>query len=323
MPFARTALLKPDVETALAKQMLPLWRADFTAEQIMKELDFGEPFLVIKHKRVDNPYIKLQKFHVWNYRTKFNKGKEKHLKRFKNKFKPREGHGIPKGQSRYKDKQDETMSFTEFRNTLDAELPLIEGIDQKYCNFIQRKRAFLITLFWCPLRKSEVYERVEKDFKIMGDALKINLYRKKKYYKLGAKTEPFFLKLQIPLVNEVVNWVLKSKKEWKVPLVDKEGNIVTDDNGKPILNRHPFNFNSWTAWHYVKTIFPNKTCHYFRFNWITKAISNARDPRYIINELLIDTGLNIQTVRSYIMDNPRFRGAINVREAELIREYEE
>lgn len=281
MGITRTALLKPEVENQLRLDLKELWTAGKTAKEIADILEFG-----VK----DTKYAQLKVFHVWLYRSKF-------AKKYPRSFPKRGNAGIRKGQPRYKTKPEETMSFTEFKEQLNRELPKVEYKSDIYTAYVCRKRAYLILHFWCPLRKSEIYERLGKDFRLKGKFLKIDLYRKKKFYKQNADTEPFYLNVDLPLVDEVIFWVKRFGK-----------------------NKRPFDFCGVTAWRYVKDVFPTKFPHFWRFDWITKAIDNAKDPGKILIDLLQDTGLNIQTVKSYIMKNPRFRGSINARELELIKE---
>jgi len=285
MGFTRSPKLDPVLEVKLAEEMHPLWTNGETAKEIATILEFGVP---------NTPFEKLQVFHVWNYRTKFNKGvgengKYKHLEPYKGKFRRRRTGGTVKGKSRYKSKPEETMSFQTFQSKLDSAVPKIPS------PYTMRKRAYLILHYWSPLRKAEITERLGTDFKVKGDFCVINLYRKKKYYKPTAKPEPFYLSLELPLVNEVVEWVSR------------------------FTNERPFNFTNVTAWKYVKEVFPGLYPHYFRFSYITKGVENTTDPGKLIPNLLADTGLDMQTVISYIMINPRFRGSINQRELDILR----
>jgi integrase len=261
--FTRTALLTADEEQQLQMEIKPLWLNGTSARLIAKQLNFGVP---------NTPYAKLKKHNIYLYRIKWGFPKSPNA---------RQGAGIQKGQKRYRNKQKKTMSFAEFKEKLNAAVP-----NDNY-EYNLRKRAYLILSFWCPLRKSEIFERLRKDFKVEGDLLTIDLYRKKKYYKLNADTEPFRIPLEAPMLGEVLDWLNTWGPE-----------------------ERPFNFGGDTAWRYVKDVFPDYYPHFFRFDWITKGIENAREPGTIIGKMLSDTGLDIRTIKSYIMANPKFQASI-------------
>ena len=278
MVFTRSPKLRPDIETQLKEEMKPLWKSGLTAKQIAYRLGFGEPRFRIDRDFVPDPrYEKLRTYHVWFYRQKFG---------FQHRRKSAQG---GKGKSRYKVKHKEVMSFVEFQMTLNEK---VAKIDEPYC---QRMRAFLILLYWTPLRNTEIIERVRRDFTIKDGMLKIDLYRKKKYYRPNAEPEPFFLRTTYPMVDEVISWVDRFDK-----------------------NERPFDFKRWTAWNYVRQVFPTYYPHFFRFNYITRGVNNAEEPGSLIRALLEDTGLDIATVSEYVMADSRFRNSLNDRELELI-----
>lgn len=315
MVFTRRAILEPDIEKQLAKQMFPLWRDGMKAKQIAEELEFGEP-----------PYKKLKKHHVYFYRTKFNKGtgdkgKYKHLKRFEGKFPRRRKAAFGKSdeyeiKNRYKDKKEKVMNFQTFKRGLNT-LKVTDEFGEGYSRMIRRKRAYLILHFWTPLRKSEIFQRKISDFDLDEGFLKIDLYRKKKYYSPGADTEPFYLEVNLKMVNEVVDWIFG--EEWKKPLRDENGELVKEKKTKKhIFTERPFDFTGWTAWRYVKDTFPTYYPHFFRSNYITRSIRNIKEPGALIYELVRDTGLDVQTIERYIMKNPRFRGRLNREQQEFM-----
>jgi hypothetical protein len=275
--FKRMPLLSPEVEVKLAEEMLPLWDKGFKAKEIAEELNFGR-----------GDYAKLKTLHVWFYRLKFNDARYEHLKEFKGQFQRRKK-GIAKGKSRYKEKFDETMSFSEFKSLLNQNAPVYDNDE------VMMKRAYFILHYWTPLRKSEILERVRRDFKVKREFLVINLYRKKKHYGPNAKPEPYYLLLELPLVDEVVEWIKKFKS-----------------------NEHPFNITPLKAWYWAKETFDGRYPHYFRFDYITKAVENAEDARTILSELLDDTRMDITTVTGYVMASSKHRAAISKRELELI-----
>ena len=176
MVFTRSSLLDKEQEVKLAEKMVVLWKSGKTAIQIASDLQFGV---------FGTPYARFNEKSVYTYKAKFNKGlgdkgTYKHLERFTDKFAKRCG-GITKGLPRYKNKPTEPIKFKAFEDTLNKILPKVAYKEKDwFSNYVCRKRAYLILLFWTPLRKSEIYERVAKDFIIEGDSLKIDLYRKKK-----------------------------------------------------------------------------------------------------------------------------------------------
>lgn len=284
--IARAPVLTDIIQDKLQKDLTPLWTEGKTATEIAKELHFG---------KLGNPYEKLKRYHVYFYRAKFNLP----IRLGKNGRVP----GIKKGQSRYKHQPENIMEYAEFKNKLDSECPL-KDLEQQHPGFqayILRKRAYVITHFWCPLRKSEIYERELEDFSQSGENLKIDLFRKKKH---ATKKEPFFLSLKLPLAQEVSDWIFKHQNMW---LTDK--------------NRRPFKMNGDTAWKYVKSVFGEDYFpHFARFNYVTRSVEHAKDPGKLISSLLKDTGLDIQTVMKYIMANTRFSGELNQTELELLQQ---
>jgi integrase len=276
--FKRMPLLSPEVEVKLAEEMLPLWGQGLKAKEIADELNFGR-----------GDYAKLKTFHVWFYRLKFNDARYEHLKDFKGQFQRRK-RGIAKGKSRYKEKFDETMPFSEFKSLLNR------NVSKSDDDEVMMKRALCILFYWTPLRRSEILERVRKDFKVKRDYLVINLYRKKKSYLPTAKPEPFYLLLELPLVDEVVEWIEKFKS-----------------------NERPFDITPLKAWYWVKDVFEGRYVHFFRYNFITKAVENSEDARTILAELLDDTRMDITTVTGYVMASPKHRAAISRRELKTLR----
>jgi hypothetical protein len=268
MSFVRSPVLKPALRKKLKEKLTPLWqRPDMTAPMIAKELKFGLS---------GTDFQKLKMYHVYFYRAKF---------------------GLPprreriKGFSRYKNKQEELMSYETFCEVLDKKL------DRKTFHH-RRQRSYLILHYWTPLRKSEIYERVISDFEIKSDLLTIHLLRKKKKYSRNVTDEPINVPLAFPKMDEVIEWL--QKKEWK-------------KNNNP-LNR-PWNISHQTAWRYVNQIFPGYYPHFFRFNYITE---EANDPETSLAELRAKTGLHIVTLNSYLMKSERLQEAIDRRRLKRI-----
>jgi len=298
--FARQPLLPVVVEKGLVEELKIRLSVGDSARSIARDLGFGDIRLDKRDKdgkvieRFRNPaYNKLKIFHVWLYREKYNKQvdeKNKNLPLDKQlpliPRSPRayKNAGIKKGESRYKHKREDPMSFTEFRDILNKNLPF-ENRDS-----IRKQRAFLILGYWCVLRKSEIYERKRKDFSVKNDLLTITLYRKKKYYRVGSQPEPFPVPLgqsDKSMLNEVVEWI------------DTFGD-----------EEYPFKMSSNTAWIYVRDVFPGLYPHFWRGDWITKGIDNADDPAELLRKLLKDTGLDIRTISYYIMKNTRHQAEI-------------
>lgn len=224
-------------------------------------------------------YEKLKPYHVYYYRQKF-------------RFRKRREGPFAKGESRYKDKKEEVMPFEVFVNTLNEKVP-------PSTFYARRQRTYLILHYWTPLRKSEIYERTIDDFEFKKDFLVIHLLRKKKTYKPTVKDEPLHVPLGFPLMNEVADWLIK--KEWFNP--------------KTNPNNRPWNISGVTAWHYVNSVFEGYYPHFFRFNWITDALS---DPETTIAEIVAKTGLHIVTVNRYIMSSMRLQKNIDLRKLEKL-----
>jgi hypothetical protein len=270
--FVRQPLLKPEVEAELKKEMSSWWNNGYTAKQIADYLWFGKP---------GTRYEKLKPYHVYFYRQKFG-------------FRRRRRAPFKKGTSRYKDKQEDVMSYQEFKAALDEKVPKNPSFHDR------RKRTYLILHYWTPLRASEIYERTIDDFELKKAVLVIHLLRKKKHHKPSVKDEPLEVPLALPLMDEVVEWLLS--RDWVVvPNLKKW-------KRKQRLNPHnrPWNISSWTAWHYVNEVFAGYYPHYFRFRWITDAAAkHAGAP-----ELKAATGLHLATLNEYILAPKRLQAQI-------------
>lgn len=307
--FKRTALLKPETETKLANELLPIWnKKKYTAKQIASMLGFGNE---------DSTYENLKPYHIYYYRQKFNKGKQKgkrstrHLKEFKGKFPPHENVGIKKGKDRYKHPPERKMSLPEFEEKLNTTLPETEYTGDWYSTYVCRKRAYLILHYLSPLRRSEIVERKYSDFKLKDGYLVIDLYRKKKYYhtdengKITDKSEPFELMLlNRPIFNELVKWVTTKR-------YDKKGNLI----------ERPFNFTGQMGLNYVNDVFGEEIYpHFFRYNWITSAVDETKDPETIIRDIMRDTKLSPQIVVKYIMQGKKLKGTVQNRRYKVWKE---
>jgi integrase len=281
MPIRRQAILTPTQEITLAQKLEPLWSQGLSAAEIAYELTFGR-----------GEYSMLKRYHVWFYRQKFDRAEYHWLIPFKGHF-PRRKKGIRPGHSRYADKFEEVLPHREFKLLLNKNLSKDEDDEEVMMN-----RAYCILQYWTPLRKSELLERLRKDFKVKEDCLVITLYRKKKHYAPNAKPEPCNLLLSLPYVDEVVEYLESFKA-----------------NEKVFAKLTPTK-----AWGLTKKVFEDRYPHFFRYNFITKAVRNAENARTIIAELLDDTRMDVSTVTGYVMASPKHRAAIARRELAQIQQ---
>ncbi len=272
----RQPTLTESIEKSLREELEPLWKRGLSAKNIANTLNFGE----------EGQYKKLKTYHVYYYRTKFE-------------LPPRvkRQSGVP----RYKHKPDtiEPLSPDEVYNSLNKVYPLdytIKSTIGKKIMIAKSKmsRAFLWLLYYTPLRKSEIYERSLRDFKIarsedMGSYILIDLYRKKKIVteKKPAIKAPFYLSLEAPHTLEVLDWL-----RYRMEQTNHNMDMLT------------FPISSWQAWNTVKKVFPDSYPHYYRFKYIT---DRASDPMIPIEDLLVETDLNIITLRRYMMTGERQR----------------
>ena len=357
MGFARASILTFEWELELAKAMQPLWLDGKSALYIYNTLLFGQdikvksPLKVDNGKMIDNPYRKLTRLSPYQYRQKFMND-EKWIKKATEAGKhfdfPRRKRGVHPGSPHYKNKQTEILTPEEFMSRLNANCPKMEDPanikfdypTQQYAAYEaydsnRRERAYALTTYWSPLRKSEIYERLLKDFtlvkirlpdNITGMSIKINLWRKKKYHNpkkvaIAAKDpkadkEPFYLWLGEPerikalMLNEVIDWVFGK-------FFDQE--TKTFRTHRP--DERVFNFEGWTALTYIKEIFgADYYCHFGRSNYISKAIDGASNPGQLVSELIDDTHMDFQTVVNYIMHPASARSNIAKREWEKTKQ---
>jgi len=255
--------LSPELEGTLKIQLTPLWDRGIPAKEIAQRLLFGEP----------GPYEKLKDYHIWYYRKKM--GMRARVRR-------------KSGISRYKVRPEEINAppMEELIPTLSRVYPLDDKIKS-----IERKNkmawAYILLHYYTPLRKSEIYERTIKDFKVgtspyLGNYLVIDLFRKKKIVdqKHPPKKAPFYIDTNAPYVNKILDWM----------------NVRIHETGddKQLL----FPISSWQAWNIMKRAFSDLYPHYWRFKYITDRASNPSVP---IEDLLVDTDLHILTLRKYLM----------------------
>ncbi len=178
------------------------------------------------------------------------------------------------------------LSFTEFEKRLDEKCP------KRPSN--QRQRTYLILHFWSPLRKSEIFDRKFSDFQISEDALTIHLQRKKKKYAKASDEEPLKIPLAFPLMEEVVAYLQKKKREPDPKNPDK---IWVTEKNYWAKDDRPWKISPQTAWTFVNSVFKGYFPHAFRFRYIT---SGLEDPLTSFDELVAKTGLHIITIQRYI-----------------------
>jgi len=282
----RQPTLTESVEETLREELEPLWRSRLSAKDIAKTLHFGE----------EGRYRKLKTYHVYYYRTKFE-------------LPPRVKR--QSGISRYKHQPDtiEPLSPDEVYESLNKvyllDFPIKSMVRQSMMS-----RAFLWLLYYTPLRKSELYERSLGEFQIarskeMGSYVLIDLYRKKKIVteKKPARKVPFYLSLDAPHSHEVLDWL-----RYRMEQVDNNVDMLA------------FPISSWQAWNTVKKVFPKSYPHYYRFKYITDRASNPMVP---IEDLLVETDLNIITLRRYMMTGERQRRLAFMRRRATLARLEE
>ena len=314
MGFTRSSLLTKEQKAELKKKMEPLWYSattskhgkdtpTYTAQTIAEQLHFGEEKIKdsITNKTIDNPYKNLKTHSVYLYSHEF-------------KFAKRDG-GIPKGRSRYLHKQTEIMTPEEFKKRLNTNCPKITDPTAPNYTYSCRKRAYSLLTYWSPLRKSEIIERLRKDFSIEGEQLIINLWRKKKYHPQllldraqkdsSIEKEPFFLylgtdeEMKDRMLDELVGWIKTKEKDEKV-----------------------FDFSGTMARNYIIDVFgTNFYPHFGRANFISKAVEYSDNPGQLIPELLDDTYMDVQTIVKYIMKSRKNRSSITRRELNKMKEH--
>ena len=184
----------------------------------------------------------------------------------------REYRGYP---HRYKNKQEEPIDLTE-------QIRRIDGLPD-FGFHAKRRRSFNILDFWTGLRAMEIIMLKMGDITVDGDRIVINAFRLKKNRKLPreAKIYPLELRTKWPFVECLVDWFERF----------------------PSPEEHPFEMNRWTAWNYVKQLWPEGYPHMYRFNRITALCD---DPRFSITEIRAWTGLHIVTINNYISKSGRY-----------------
>ena len=296
MSFKRQSILNDEVEDQLKGELSKLWLSEnpkLLGKEIAEKLQFGKSIMV--NKKETNPYFKVKSEYVFFYRQKFAKEnpelfplrKKASFAKTTNSAKP----GLRKSRYKVRPENLEMIDARFFVDQLNWKLP--PNTDSFY---YQRARTFLITLFWSPLRSSEIYERTIDDFEINKDELIIHLLRKKKHHEIGDKDEPISISRILPLVEEIVDWL--EGKEWVTELRNK-GKFVRDKKGKIIMNKRPWMISHDTALNYVKDCFgENFFPHYFRFRYLTQGASN---PNISLAELKTKSRLTLPALEYYIM----------------------
>ena len=170
----RQPLLNEEVEAQLMAEMKPLWLQGMPAEvgglpgkklkcsEIAEKLNFGKEKIEIideegKVQKVDNPYAKLKAEYVPYYRLKFAKAEPDS---FPLRQKPR----FAQGEHRYKVSPTDLMNQLRITNPKKFVKLLNEKVPELDSFYYRRCRSFLLTLYYTPLRSSEIYERTINDF---------------------------------------------------------------------------------------------------------------------------------------------------------------
>lgn len=296
MSFKRESILNDEVETQLKAELSVLWLKGVQGKVIAQELQFG-----VK----GSPYEKVKPEYVFFYRQKFNLPLRRKASFAKTTASRRDG----LRKSRYCVQPEDLgmMDSTEFVRLLNKNL----SVDSFY---YRRARSFLITLFWCCLRSSEVYERKISDFEITKNELIIHLLRKKKNHEIGDKDEPISIPRVLPLVEEVVSWL--EGKEWVTELRDK-GKFVRDKKGNIMMNKRPWMISHDTALNYAKELGKNYFPHFFRFNFLTQGANN---PEISIAELKMKARLTLPALEHYLMSSKVLEQSYNKKLLKQLRE---
>jgi hypothetical protein len=171
-------------------------------------------------------------------------------------------------------KQEEPLELSEW----------IDQIDQIPSGSFhgKRKRSFNALVFWTGLRNTEMRILTPDDIEIESDRMIIHAFRLKKSSALSVKDRTYDVELRLEwmFVEEIYDWVKR---------------FETDD----II----WNVSRWSAWSWVKEIYPEGYPHMMRLNRITAMCS---DPRFSIAEIRAWSGLHISTIEAYISKSGRF-----------------
>lgn len=176
---------------------------------------------------------------------------------------------------RYKNKREEPID-------LNTQIQRIDALPAFGFNSL-RRRAFNILDFWTGLRGTEIIILKSGDITIEDNTISIEAFRLKKKRTIPRKDKIYPLELRIswPFVDEL--------KKWFERYADPE--------------ERPFNVQRWTAWDYVRYLWPDGYPHMYRTNRIT---AMCDDPRFSIAEIRAWTGLHIVTINNYIMKSKRY-----------------
>jgi len=302
----RQPLLDEEVEAQLMAEMKPLWLRGMPAEvgglsgkklkcsEIAKKLNFGKEKIEIideegQVQTVENPYVKLRPEYVPYYKLKFAKVEP-------NSFPLRQKPRFAQGEHRYKVSPKELMNQLRIMNPkrfvklLNKNVPVMDSFYYRRC------RSFLLTLYYTPLRSSEIYERVIDNFDISKNKITIHLLRKKKKFHKETD-EPIDIPLDkraFPLATEIADWL--KGEEWKIELKNKRGKVLKDKKGKTLFNHKPWNICSETARNYTKELGEEAYPHFFRFNFVTSELTY---PDTSIGELQSKTRLTLSALQRY------------------------
>jgi hypothetical protein len=176
---------------------------------------------------------------------------------------------------RYKNgKVDEPIDLADWMRRIDA---IPEGSFHGH-----RKRTYNETIFWTGLRNTELRMLVRNDVILENDRIIINAFRLKKGRNVTRKEAIYPLELRM-------NWVY----------VPEIYDYINRYSGEELL----WDVSRWSAWMWVKEVYPESYPHHLRLNRITALCS---DPRISIAEIRAWTGLHLVTINVYISKSGRF-----------------
>ena len=197
MSVGRQALLEPENERLLKKELTKLWKdvksdgSKYTGPEIARMLGFGVP---------GGPFERLKPLNVYHYRHKFDLPKRSEKINYPNRYS--------------KGKQEEPMDLAE----------VIHGIEAIPSGSFhgKRMRTYNGLVFWSGLRNTEIRMLTPNDIEFTRDSLTINAFRLKKGdIPREQATYPLELRLGWMFVDEIESWVKRFKDDEKIWDVDR------------------------------------------------------------------------------------------------------
>lgn len=288
MSYIRQPLLSKEEEIQLRLKMIPKWnqKPKLSGREIARQLGFGVP---------GSPYFKIPPHYIFFYRQKFNNIDKKHHRWEIGELPIRRQPAFAKKTTSANDNLRRTRyKYPPKKLGLMSTKHFIKKIN-KLPNSIWHRRikAFLVLMYWIPLRSSEFYSRRIEDFKITPTHLIINLLREKKGHVEGDELEPAKALRVLPFMEDAITFL--ESEEWKL------GDMKIEENNKVKKRpntKYPFNFGYGTALNYAKLVYGKKYyCHYFRFRWISE---EASQPGVKLSDLTIKVSLSPAAASKYI-----------------------